>query len=338
MRDPSFWWDKAALPAWLLQPVALIYGAVAASRMRKAGSSAGIPVICVGNFTLGGAGKTPTAIAIARLLTESGKAPFFLSRGYGGRLSGPVRVDPVIHNAADVGDEPLLLARHAPAVVSHDRVAGAAFAREAGADVIVMDDGLQNRSLQKDLTIAVIDARRGLGNGLVFPAGPLRAPLSAQLEKTNCILLIGDGRQTPPAINGLAHTKNRPLFRARLEPDGNAIKALGRRKLLAFAGIGDPEKFFMTLAGAGLEAVAEESFADHHPYNAADAERLLALAESKNLIPVTTEKDLVRLSGSDPAVAKLAAKTRAIPVSLVFEDGAAVKKLVLRAGQSPDSR
>jgi tetraacyldisaccharide 4'-kinase len=334
MREPSFWWDKAALSAWLLQPVALIYGAIAASRMRKPGARAGIPVICIGNFTLGGAGKTPTAMAIARLLTDNGKAPFFLSRGYGGRLAGPVRVDPAIHSAAEVGDEPLLLARHAPTIVSQDRVAGAAFAREAGADVIVMDDGLQNPSLQKDLTIAVIDARRGLGNSFVFPAGPLRAPLGAQLETTNGILLIGDGRQTPSAINGLAHTQNRPLFRARLEPDANAIKALGRRKLLAFAGIGDPEKFFMTLAGAGLEAVVEESFADHHPYTAADAGRLLALAETKNLIPVTTEKDLMRLSGRDPAIAKLLAKARAIPVSLVFEDPAAVKKLVLRAAQS----
>jgi tetraacyldisaccharide 4'-kinase len=333
MREPSFWWDKPSLPALLLQPVAAIYGAIAGARMRKDGTSAGIPVICVGNFTLGGAGKTPAAIAIAKLLIESGDAPFFLSRGYGGRLSGPVRVDPAVHKAANVGDEPLLLARHAPTIVSHDRVAGAAFAREAGADVIVMDDGLQNPSLRKDFTIAVIDARRGLGNRFVFPAGPLRAPLQTQLEHAHCILLIGDGRQTPAAINGLTHAQHRPLLRARLEPDASTVKALGRRKLLAFAGIGDPEKFFMTLAGAGLEAAAEESFADHHPYNAADAERLLALAESKHLIPVTTEKDLVRLTGADPAIAKLLAKTRALPVSLVFEDMAAVKKLLLRAVQ-----
>jgi tetraacyldisaccharide 4'-kinase len=333
MREPSFWWDKPSLPAYLLRPVAAIYGAIAGARMRKEGTSAGIPVICVGNFTLGGAGKTPAAIAIAKLLIESGHAPFFLSRGYGGRLSGPVRVDPAVHKAADVGDEPLLLARHAPAIVSHDRVAGAAFAREAGADVIVMDDGLQNPSLRKDFTIAVIDARRGLGNRFVFPAGPLRAPLQTQLEHAHCILLIGDGRQTPAAINGLTHAQHRPLLRARLEPDANAVKALGRRKLLAFAGIGDPEKFFMTLAGAGLEAAAEESFADHHPYTPDDAVRLLTLAESKNLIPVTTEKDLVRLTGSDPAIATLRARTRGLPVSLVFEDMAAVKKLVVRATQ-----
>ncbi len=335
MREPSFWWDKAGCAAWLLQPLALIYGAVAAHRLRRTGTQAGIPVICVGNFTLGGAGKTPTAIAVARLLAESGEAPFFLSRGYGGRLAGPLRVDPALHSAADVGDEPLLLARHAPTVVSHDRVAGAAFAREAGAEVIVMDDGLQNPSLQKDLTIAVIDARRGIGNGFVFPAGPLRAPLKAQLEKTHCILLIGDGRQTPSAIAGLTHAERRPLLRARLEPDGGAVKALGRRKVLAFAGIGDPEKFFMTLASVGLEAVAEESFPDHHPYTGDDAERLLALCETKNLVPVTTEKDLVRLSGTHPALAKLAAKARAIPVALVFEDMAAAKKLALRAAQSP---
>jgi len=333
MREPSFWWSKAGPVAWLLQPLALIYGAVAASRMRKPGARAGIPVICVGNFTLGGAGKTPTAIAVARILIDSGNAPFFLSRGYGGKLTGPVRVDPAVHSAADVGDEPLLLARHAPAIVSQDRVAGAAFAREAGADVIVMDDGLQNPSLQKDLTIAVIDARRLLGNGFVFPAGPLRAPLKAQLGIANCILLIGDGRQTPPAIAALTQSDKRPLMRGRLEPDANAVKALGRRKVLAFAGIGDPEKFFMTLAGAGLEAMAEESFPDHHPYDGTDAQRLLALAEAKNLIPVTTEKDLVRLSGHDRALATLAAKARAIPVTLMFEDSAAVKKLVLRTLQ-----
>jgi len=334
MREPSFWWSKAGPVAWLLQPLALIYGAVAASRMRKPGARAGIPVICVGNFTLGGAGKTPTAIAVARILIDSGNAPFFLSRGYGGKLTGPVRVDPAVHSAADVGDEPLLLARHAPAIVSQDRVAGAAFAREAGADVIVMDDGLQNPSLQKDLKIAVIDARRLLGNGFVFPAGPLRAPLKAQLGIANCILLIGDGRQTPPAIAALTQSDKRPLMRGRLEPDANAVKALGRRKVLAFAGIGDPEKFFMTLAGAGLEAMAEESFPDHHPYDGTDAQRLLALAEAKNLIPVTTEKDLVRLSGHDRALATLAAKARAIPVTLMFEDSAAVKKLVLRALQT----
>jgi tetraacyldisaccharide 4'-kinase len=333
MREPSFWWSKAGFASWLLQPLALIYGTIAASRMRKPGARAGIPVICVGNFTLGGAGKTPTAIAVARMLIENGKAPFFLSRGYGGQLAGPVRVDPAIHKAADVGDEPLLLARHAPVIVSQDRVAGAAFARDAGADVIVMDDGLQNPSLHKDLTIAVIDARRLLGNGFVFPAGPLRAPLNAQLAIANCILLIGDGRQTPSAIAALTHAQNRPLLRGRLEPDSNAVKALGRRKVLAFAGIGDPEKFFMTLAGAGIEAVTEESFPDHHPYTGDDAQRLLALADAKHLIPVTTEKDLVRLSGHDRALANLATKTRAIPVTLMFEDIAAVKTLVLRASE-----
>ena len=331
MREPSFWWDKSGLAAWLLQPFAFIYGAIAALRLRRMGAQAGIPVICVGNFTLGGAGKTPAAIAIAQILKQSGRTPFFLSRGYGGQQTGPLLVDPAHHSAADVGDEPLLLARHAPTIVSHDRVAGATFARAVGADVIVMDDGLQNPSLHKDLTIAVIDARRGLGNGFVFPAGPLRAPLNAQLKKTNCILLIGDGRQTPSAIGSLTHAQDRPLLRGRLDPDQKAIQALGKRKLLAFAGIGDPEKFFATLAAAGLEAVAEESFADHHPYSAVDAERLLALSESKNLHPVTTEKDLVRLSGSDPVIAKLAAKSRAIPVALIFEDLATVKKLVLQA-------
>ncbi|MGU3542062.1 tetraacyldisaccharide 4'-kinase, partial [Methylobacterium sp. A52T] len=181
MRPPAFWAAGPDHPAArALAPVGAVYGALAARRMDRPGARAGCPVLCLGNFTLGGAGKTPAALAVAGLVAELGAAPAFLSRGYGGRLAGPVRVDPAHHAAADVGDEPLLLARLVPAIVARDRPAGAALCRSLGADVVVMDDGLQNPSLAKDLSLAVVDGPAGLGNGLPFPAGPLRAPLARQ--------------------------------------------------------------------------------------------------------------------------------------------------------------
>jgi len=193
MREPAFWWRRAGLAASLLAPVGLVYGAIAARRMAAKGTAAGVPVLCVGNFTLGGAGKTPTVIALARMLADAGEHPYCLTRGYGGTLAGPKLVDPHNDLAAQVGDEALLLAHVAPTVVARDRVAGAAFARAQGASLIIMDDGLQNASLAKDFTLAVIDARRGVGNRCIFPAGPLRAPLAAQLAKTDALLVVGEG-------------------------------------------------------------------------------------------------------------------------------------------------
>jgi len=179
MRAPRFWWDPPGILSTLLSPLAAIYGSVAARRLEQPGERVGIPVICIGNLTVGGAGKTPTALAIAHMLLAAGEKPMFLTRGYGGRLAGPVMVDPA-HTAVQVGDEPLLLARVAPAIVAQDRVAGARLAKDNGASVIVMDDGFQNPALTKDLSILVVDAR-GTGNGRVLPAGPLRAPLKTQL-------------------------------------------------------------------------------------------------------------------------------------------------------------
>jgi tetraacyldisaccharide 4'-kinase len=326
MREPSFWWEKPGLASRLLWPAAFFYGLIAARRMRQPGASAGIPVICIGNFTLGGTGKTPTAIALARWLLSIGEKPFFLTRGYGGRLAGPLRVDPRIQVAADVGDEPLLLARHAPVIVAHDRAAGAALAKDEGASVIVMDDGLQNPSLKKDFALAVVDGRRGLGNAAVFPAGPLRAPLATQLDCVNAILVVGKGAGATQ-ITAIAREHNRPLFHARLEPKANALKAIGKKRVLAFAGIGDPEKFFAMLAAAGIEAMAEESFPDHHVYTPADAERLLARADADKLIPLTTEKDMARLAGSDGALGRLRARAQDVPVSLVIEEEEPLRKL-----------
>jgi tetraacyldisaccharide 4'-kinase len=325
MKAPAFWWENPGVAAALLSPLAAIYGGIAARRLEQAGARVGIPVICVGNPTVGGAGKTPTAIAVARLLLAAGATPIFLSRGYGGRLPGPVRVEPS-HRAADVGDEPLLLARVAPTIVARDRVAGAQLAKDQGASVIVMDDGFQNPSLAKDFSILVIDAGRGLGNGKVLPAGPLRAPLAPQFARASAILLVGTGR----AVLAYRGSSPLPVFHGMLAPDGESVASLKGRRTLAFAGIGDPEKFFATLDLVGIEAHLRRSFADHHRYSARDAASLVAEAERLELQLVTTEKDLARLRG-DLAVAELAERARALPVSLQIAEMDEFRRVLLAA-------
>jgi tetraacyldisaccharide 4'-kinase len=282
---------------------------------------------------LGGAGKTPTAIAVARLLAAAGERPMLLSRGYGGRLEGPRMVDPRVHRARDVGEEPLLLAEAAPTFVARDRLAGARAARDAGASVIVMDDGFQNPALAKDLSILVVDARRGVGNGRVFPAGPLRAPLAPQLDRAHALLAIGMGAAADPVVEQ-AQARGLATFHARLEPHGNAIAALKGRQVLAFAGIGDPEKFFTTLAEAGLDVPVRRSFGDHHRYGAYDAAALMAQADRYGLTLVTTEKDLLRFRG-DPSVGSLSARARALPVTLVIDEAESFRGWLLdRLGKS----
>ena len=257
MRAPAFWWTPGpGMIAWLLAPVGWIWGRVAARRMGLPGETLAAPVICIGNFVVGGAGKTPVALAVADLLRRGGRRPAFLSRGHGGSLgASPVAVEAAHHGAADIGDEPLLLARHAPTIVARDRVAGARAALSAGADVIVMDDGLQNPALAKRLTIAVVDAGVGVGNGLCLPAGPLRAPLNPQWALADAIVLVGDGAAGDQVARA-AHDHGKTVFRARLAPDAAAAADLAGRKVLAFAGIGRPEKFFATLAEIGADIVA----------------------------------------------------------------------------------
>ena len=283
--------------------------------MHRPGRNAGIPVVCVGNLTVGGAGKTPAAIAVASMLASAGHRVFFLSRGYGGLLTGPVRVDPAGHRAADVGDEPLLLARIAPTVVARDRVAGAAMARASGASILVMDDGFQNPSLIKDFSLLVLDGRRGIGNGHVFPAGPLRAPLNAQLAHGQALLVVGTPSNATAATVNAARGIGMPVFQARLEPDAATLTAWRGRRVLAFAGIGDPEKFFATLEDAGIAVAARRGFPDHYRYSGADAQALLAQAARDNLLLVTTEKDLARMRGEAELTA-LAGTAQALPVTL----------------------
>jgi tetraacyldisaccharide 4'-kinase len=342
MREPSFWWRAAGAEALALTPVAALYGAVAGLRMRQKGEPAGVPVVCVGNLTVGGAGKTPTALAIGRMLINAGRRVVFLSRGYGGTAAGPLRVDAAIHSAAEVGDEPLLLARVATTIVSRDRVAGAQMARAAGASAIVMDDGFQNPSLHKDIAIVVVDGRRGIGNGRVIPAGPLRAPLHSQLRHADALLVLGEPSPLCAPAVAAAQARGIPVLRGRLEAEADAVAALSGQRVLAFAGIGDPGKFFATIAEAGIAAAVTESFADHHRYSRAEAEAMVARAAREGLSLLTTEKDLVRIA-RDPDNAALAKVSRALPVTLQLDDDEALRGLLLfrrpaETGQVPGRR
>ncbi|MCJ2030313.1 tetraacyldisaccharide 4'-kinase [Methylobacterium sp. J-043] len=323
MRPPGFWSRPPTHPlARLLAPAGCVYGGLTASRMDRPSAAPPCPVLCVGNFTLGGAGKTPTALALVRLLRDLGRTPALLSRGYGGRLAGPLVVDPARHGAAEVGDEPLLLARAAPTIVARDRPAGARLCAASGADVIVMDDGLQNPSLTKTLSLAVVDGGAGLGNGLPFPAGPLRAPLARQWPHVAGLVLVGEGAPGE-AMAAEAQARGLPVHRARLAPEAGPNWA-GRR-VVAFAGIGRPQKFFDTLQSLGAEIVAERPFADHHPYRPEDWAALSALAAREGARLVTTEKDAVRL----PAEARGAVAV--LRVALAFADEAHLRQQLAAA-------
>ena len=241
--------------------------------MTQTGAKMDVPVICVGNFHVGGAGKTPTVLALVTLLRELGETPMVLSRGYGGKLAGPVQVDPVAHQASDVGDEPLMLAQQTPVIIAKDRKAGAAFARQNGASVIVMDDGFQNPAIAKDLSLIVVDSHRALGNGKVLPAGPLRAPLRLQTTFADGLIVVGSGN----AAAGLAdqfRASGKPVFAAAIAARRDSLAALRGQRVLAFAGIGDPDKFYRTLRENEIDVAATEDFPDHHPYTAGDIARL----------------------------------------------------------------
>jgi tetraacyldisaccharide 4'-kinase len=304
MKTPSHWAAPAGLVAYVLAPFGWIYGRMTALRMRQTGQRAAVPVICIGNLTAGGAGKTPVAMTVADMLRRSGETPVILSRGYGGRLAGPVAISPEAHGSADVGDEPLLLAKRHRVIVARDRIAGAAVAVAAGATVIVLDDGLQNPALSKDLAIAVIDGAFGVGNGFCMPAGPLRAPVSDQLRHLDAVLLLGDGAQAAD-LTAQARGAGKLVLRARLQPDADDIEALRGKPLFGFAGIGRPEKFFATLVEQGLDLRETRAFPDHHSFSAADQTALLTHAERGGLTLVTTEKDAVRLPRSFAEVVRV---------------------------------
>ncbi|MBA3518690.1 MAG: tetraacyldisaccharide 4'-kinase [Rhizobiales bacterium] len=324
-RAPAFWWRRRSLAGLALSPLGSAYGRVSGRRMAAGlGVSVGVPIICIGNLVLGGAGKTPTAIEVANVCRQLRLNPGFLSRGYGGREAGPVLVSHAIHTASDVGDEPLLLARHAPTVVAADRPSGAKLLASIGVDVIIMDDGFQNPSLAKDLSLIVIDAARGIGNGFIFPAGPLRGPAAAQIRRADALVLLGQGK--PGASVRVAARAGRTLMRAHVE----AVRRSGldRQPYLAFAGIADPGKFFATLSAAGAEVGFTMRFPDHHLFSDADCERILVQAAGRGLIPITTEKDRVRLDGRGGAAERLAAATEIFPIRVCFEEPRRLQALI----------
>ena len=290
MRAPEFWSDDGPLPV-LLAPLGAGYDL--AARLRRAlvrPVAVPVPVVCVGNLVAGGAGKTPVALALLEALTARGHRPQALTRGYGGSSTGPLQVDLAHHESAQVGDEALLLARVAPTWVARDRVAGAHAAVAAGAGSIVMDDGFQNPSLAKDLSFLVVDGAYGFGNARVIPAGPLRERIEAGLLRADAVVVLD------PDPDGLADRlgTRTQVLRARLAPTPEATRLAGRR-VLAFAGIGRPQKFFTTLAALGTEVVEQRAFPDHHPYDRREIEALVARARDRDAVAVTTEKDAVRL-------------------------------------------
>lgn len=326
MRAPGFWWrSPPSALARLLQPLGALYGAMTLRRMRRPGAEVGIPVICVGNFVAGGAGKTPTTLALAARLAALGQTPFALTRGYGGTLPGPLRVDPARHDAIDVGDEPLLLAARLPTIVSRRRPAGAALAREAGASLVLMDDGLQNPSLHKELRLAVVDGIVGIGNGLCLPAGPLRAPLAGQLGQVDAIVIVGAGA-AGDRVAAQALALGKRVLRAGLVPPIEIRTELASLPVLAVSGIGRPEKFAATLRAAGARLVGERAFGDHHAYTAGEAAALIAEAKAKSCCVAVTEKDMVKLAPLWPAAER--SLLFCVPVTLTFEDETAVDELL----------
>lgn len=298
MRAPAFWWTPRGAPglaARVLGPLSALWRWESRRRAARARPARpGIPVICVGNLTVGGTGKTPAVLALAERLAGAGVAVHVVSRGHGGRLAGPVRVDPARHGAADVGDEPLLVAPFAPVWVGRDRAAAARAAEAAGAEMIVMDDGFQNPSLAKDLSLLVVDAATGFGNGRVVPAGPLREPVGEGLARADLLLVLGAAGARARFASDWPEAAGLPRMEGALEPLQMGMDWRGLR-VLAFAGIGRPAKFFASLEAAGAVLAGRREFDDHFAYDARILQRLAAEAGALGAQLVTTEKDAVRL-------------------------------------------
>jgi tetraacyldisaccharide 4'-kinase len=319
MRPPQFWRHRArSVWPWLLAPAAAVVAAVTAQRVARPGWRAPVPVICCGNVTVGGAGKTTLALDLGRRLQARRIAVHFLLRGYGGDTRGPRRVSPG-EAASRVGDEAVLLAGVAPSWIGGDRAASARAAIKERAEVLVLDDGLQNPTLTKDLSLLVVDGATGFGNGRVLPAGPLREPVAAAAARCQAVVLIGDD-----ATGALSTLPARlPVLRARLQPTADVAALVGRR-VLAFAGLALPEKFFDGLAQAGVEVVTRRPFPDHHPYTEPELRALFREAAMQGATPVTTPKDAVRLP------AGLQGCVTVVGVSLIWNDPDMVERLLDR--------
>lgn len=322
---PPFWWEKPDWRAWALWPASLVYGAIAARNMRQAPRvPVAAPVLCVGNFTVGGTGKTPTAIALSKAATARGHRPGFLSRGHGGSFAQPHVVNPRSDSAKLVGDEPLLLAEHAPVAVTPNRAAGAKLLIEQGCTFLIMDDGFQSARIGIDFALAVIDARHGAGNRFVIPAGPLRAPLLEQLRFADGLLCMGKGEAADEAVR-IAARAGKPIFEAATKTV-NAEQVAGRR-YLAFAGIGHPDRFFDAAAAAGAHLSLTRAFGDHHAYRAEEIAELETTARKADLMLLTTAKDAARLRQAGLPTAFMS-RLHVLEIETVFEPASSADRIV----------
>jgi len=325
---PPFWWEKPDWRAYALYPVSSIYGFVARRRMINARrEKLDIPVLCVGNFTVGGTGKTPVSIALAKQAKKMHLTPGFLSRGYGGTIHEPHVVDRKHDSARQVGDEPLLLSDHALTATTPNRAAGAKLLMERGCDFLIMDDGFQSAQIHMDYALVVVDGRYGIGNGHVLPGGPLRAPLIDQVRFATGIVRMGEDKAGEAVVRQAARA-GRPIFEAWLRPR-SADRFAGRR-FLAFAGIGHPDKFFDTVTGAGGEVVMTRAFPDHHFYSNDELRELVNTAKTAELEIITTAKDFARLRNSI-APAELVDKLNVLEIDAVFENSIATKRIIEEA-------
>ena len=326
---PHFWWGKPDWRAYSLAPLSWVYGAVAGRRLLKTVSpKIAAPVLCIGNFTVGGAGKTPTAIAFAKAAKERGHNPGIVSRGYGGDYKGLHIVDPSNDSARHVGDEPLLLARHAPVALSPDRVKSALELIRRGCDFIIMDDGFQSARLHPDFALLVVDSTRGIGNGKVIPAGPLRAPLIDQMRKTDALVRIGQGSEADYVMRQ-ASRAGRPVYDAQLIP--TSIAEVSGQRWLAFAGIGNPSKFFASVQQAGGDVVESQTFPDHYSYQPDDIRKLIETAEKLGIGLITTAKDHVRLATMRDVPEDFMRKLAVLDIDLEFERKDALRQFLDKA-------
>lgn len=312
MKAPGFWARDGLLPR-ALSPLSAMTAGLTARRLRRPAADPGIPVICVGNAGVGGAGKTTVVLDLTRRLRRRGVAVHCLTRGYGGRVRGVLRVDPARHSAALVGDEPLLLAAEAPTWVGADRAGSAREAVAAGAEVLLMDDGLQNPGLEKTASLLIVDGAVGFGNGRVMPAGPLRERVMDAVGRCRACVLIGADMASARATVG-----DLPVLDAWLAPD----RALDGERVFAFCGIGRPGKFFETVAAAGADLAGSRSFPDHHVFSPYEIGQLRAAAAAHGARPITTAKDAVRLP------VEMRAQVDVLGVRLMWRDEAALERLL----------